>query len=267
MAKLLDPTIRNRRGVFGHKETDLEGFDVKAFVKENQSVIDYLKEYKSGPSMTYGDGISLIPLVRYKGRKPYEYRILCFNSEGFLVGERTMYIRYPRRGGVYVSGYIQVLDRAKGLSTPIELANMAMLEAIANSLKMSLSWKVTNRNLEDLAKIRLRLIGDTRSYIALILKTKEQQAWQRMYGSSGKLGFSSDMTKIIEPDGELTMEILRDMINLEIKEHASHFRPYFVKAKDSMLPMGDRKIKSLIRKYLKKSIAYAIENGNYPPSH
>ncbi|MBI5151881.1 MAG: hypothetical protein HZA34_04985 [Candidatus Pacebacteria bacterium] len=97
-------------------------------------------------------------------------------------------------------GYIYAAVRGKGLSTALDSAHLDFLQRLSNEYRQPITWIVLNANnakMNDALDKAKR--NPTNENLSLLQKAiAEQQRWQKMWGTQGKLEIPENGPKIIQ---------------------------------------------------------------------
>jgi hypothetical protein len=120
--------------------------------------------------------------------------LIATDKENTVDGYRHICGRYDRtRKIATVSSTVAVRRTGMGVATELDRINTALLQEVSDSGDMRIVWEITNNNWKRLQLVKEKLAVDTKNIplqIEYAQITKEQEAWLRLYGEGGSLGFT-----------------------------------------------------------------------------
>lgn len=124
------------------------------------------------------------------------YALYACNTSGEIIGFRnSIFSEFWE-----CFGYIYTAVRGKGLSTALDSAHLDFLQRLANEYKQTITWIVINANntkMNDLLK-KAKSNPTNENLTLLQNAIEEQQRWQKVWGTLGKLEVPESGPKIIQ---------------------------------------------------------------------
>ncbi len=140
------------------------------------------------------------------------FEILALDPNGYPIADRYTTVHYiDLQGKKYAmaEGMIAPGIRGAGLTAPVELAHMDVLQREANRLEgegydKGIQFHISNANLENLQALEAKFAEtqDENLLPQLEAMRAEQQRWQSIYGPQGWLGFNTSWERVFTPDAQ-----------------------------------------------------------------
>ena len=143
--------------------------------------------------------------------------LVAQDSQGNILGVESVQFTYQNQVGVFILTF----EKNRGISTPLSLACMDVIQRYANEIQKPVEGEITNYNLQRLQELQAenhkKVEGVTDGIIAE--KKAEQARWQTNWGDRGKFGLM-DGKGTINPNGLYSnLEEIRT-VDLEISKNA-----------------------------------------------
>ena len=124
------------------------------------------------------------------------------STDGKLLGTSRLHGTYDStQKALRVSGSIEIQKTGIGAGKAITLSMSSLIQKICNSVGITAKWESMDRNLADLTRAKKKLDADPdnleyqKQYSQ---KTKERNAWLKLFGEGGLLGFKPQTETVTE---------------------------------------------------------------------